>query len=93
MFKKPFIWRCLLMPGSIAGWMFAASGVWLQFDGPLRVAWITVVLIWTILHPLEIAVSYRIGKEKGLSALRVVVMTILFGFTWWLPLKLGIIER
>lgn len=92
MFKKPFFWRYLLMPGSIAGWIFAAAGIWIDFVGPLRFAWIAVLLIWAIIHPLEIAVSYRIGKEKNLSTARIVIMTILFGFTWWLPLRQGIID-
>ena len=93
MLTNPFIWRYMLMPGSILGWLFALAGIVIPFGEPLRYAWLAVLLIWTIIHPLEIAVSYRIGKEKNLSTMRIVVMTILFGFTWWLPLKLGVIER
>ncbi len=93
MFRSPLFWRCCLMPGAASGWLFAAVGLIVDFAGPVRILWIVVLLIWTIIHPLEIVMSYRIGKKKNLSTARIVAMTIIFGFTWWLPLKMGIIDR
>jgi len=47
-----------------------------------------------IVHIIEIPmVSLKIGKEKGVPVSIVVLKTILFGFTWWLPLKKGIINQ
>jgi hypothetical protein len=40
----------------------------------------------------EIPVSSKIGKSKGVPRARVIVCTAIFGFTWWLPLKKGIIN-
>ena len=47
-----------------------------------------------IVHIIEIPmVSMKIGKGKGVPVSIVVLKTILFGFTWWLPLKKGIIKQ
>jgi len=47
-----------------------------------------------IVHTIEIpAASLKIGKEKGIAVPIVVLKTILFGFTWWLPLKKGVIKK
>jgi hypothetical protein len=45
-----------------------------------------------LLHTSEIPYARKIGSEKNIPFSRVVVKTILFGFTWWLPLKKGIIK-
>ncbi|MRR29701.1 hypothetical protein EG834_05110, partial [bacterium] len=36
-----------------------------------------------VLHVFELKTALKIGREKGLSTLRVVVMNLIFGFTWW----------
>ncbi|PKO00930.1 MAG: hypothetical protein CVU42_02100 [Chloroflexi bacterium HGW-Chloroflexi-4] len=46
-----------------------------------------------VLHLFELKTALNIGREKSLSTLRVVVMNLLFGFTWWVPLKRGIIKK
>lgn len=46
-----------------------------------------------ILHVFELKTALKIGREKGLSTLRVVVMNLIFGFTWWVPLKQGIVKK
>ena len=46
-----------------------------------------------VLHVFELKTALKIGRAKGLSTLRVVVMNLLFGFTWWVPLKQGIIKK
>ena len=65
-------------------------GYWL-FPGKNLHAW-SIFLGLVLLHTSEIAIVRKIGREKNVSLLRVVVKTILFGFTWWLPLKKGIIK-
>jgi len=44
-----------------------------------------------LLHTAEITIARKIGSKKNISLLRIVVKTLLFGFTWWRPLKKGII--
>ncbi len=65
MFKNPILWKAFLMPGSLAGWAFAISGLFLEFDGIIRIAWLTVCAVWMIVHPLEIFISYKIGYPHG----------------------------
>ena len=65
-------------------------GYWL-FPGKTLYAW-SIFSGLLLLHTSEIAIVRKIGREKNVSLLRVVVKTILFGFTWWLPLKKGIIK-
>ena len=65
-------------------------GYWL-FPGKNLYAW-SLFSGLVLLHTSEIAIVRKIGSEKNISLLRVVVKTILFGFTWWLPLKKGIIK-
>jgi hypothetical protein len=43
-----------------------------------------------LLHTAEIPFIKKIGLEKNIPLSTVVVKTLLFGFTWWLPLKKGI---
>lgn len=93
MFRNRFFWAGALMPGSLAGWIFAISGLFIDYEGVIGICWLVVFLVWTIVHPLEIIVSYKIGKGKHLSFARTAIKTILFGFTWWLPLKMGVIDK
>ena len=47
-----------------------------------------------IVHILEIPIaSLKIGREKKIPDSMTVMKTILYGFTWWLPLKKGIIDK
>ncbi len=46
-----------------------------------------------VTHCAEIPVASRVGRERGLSTSRVVVKTVIFGFTWWVALKRGVIEH
>ena len=64
-------------------------GYWL-FPGTKLSAW-SIFTGLVLLHTSEITIARKIGSEKNISLLRVAVKTILFGFTWWLPLKKGII--
>jgi hypothetical protein len=93
MLRNRLFWTGLLMPGSAAAWVFVIAGFFLPLDGVVKIIWLVMLPVWTIVHPLEIITSYKIGKEKNLSFARTAVMTILFGFTWWLPLKMGVIDK
>lgn len=46
-----------------------------------------------VLHLFELKTALRIGHEKGLSDLRIVLKNLLFGFTWWVPVKRGIMSK
>jgi hypothetical protein len=82
-----------LMYGSVA--LFAFS-IWLGyylFPDNTLCAW-ALFLGLVVIHLSEIPiVSLRIGKEKNIPLPAVIVKTFLFGFTWWLPLRRGIIGK
>ena len=90
--KSQALWKGL-MTGSVMGWVFIFWGVFFPFQGGLKILWLIVLLGWAILHPLELATSLPIGKERGLTPEQIFIKTMLFGFTWWLPLKLGVFEK
>ena len=90
--NKQTFWKGM-MAGSVAGWLFIFWGIFFPFEsGLIRGLWWVVMLGWAILHPLELALSMPVGKQKGLTPQHIFVKTMVFGFTWWLPVKLGIFE-
>ena len=90
---KKLFWLSM-MAGSLCGWAFAVAGLVKPFeDEKIKKLWKGIFCTWVFGHPLELALAIGIGKAKGLSILRTVVKTLAFGFTWWVPLKLGIIKK
>ena len=62
--------------------------------------WIAAIIIWAALsfpflffflfglHFIELLViGFRSGKEYGVSPIKSILMCMLFGFNWWLPLR------
>ncbi|MBI5844939.1 MAG: hypothetical protein HZB23_09755 [Deltaproteobacteria bacterium] len=92
MLKNKTVWQGL-MAGSLVVWAFIIFGLVFPFSAPaLKNAWVILFLIWGIAHPLELKFSLPIGKAHGLGFGRTVVKTLLFGFTWWVALKWGVVE-
>ena len=44
-------------------------------------------------HPLELVLAFPVGRAAGFSAGRTVLKTILFGFTWWVPVSLKVFRQ
>ena len=83
-----------MMTGAIFGWLFAIYGLIVPIPNEtVRIIWLIVLIVWVLGHPLELPISLPIGRNAGLSKQRTVVKTILFGFTWWLPVKLGVFKE
>jgi hypothetical protein len=61
----------------------------------LNVPWLgwTLFLLLMMLHLSEMKKAFTIGHEKGLKDGRIIFMNMVFGFTWWLPLKRGIFMK
>ncbi len=79
---------------AVVGWFFIFWGALASISNPaLQTIWWVVLLLWAVGHPLELMASLPVGKRAGLSLERTVVMTLVFGITWWIPLKLGVFER
>ena len=73
------IWICLgvIALAPLAGVSFLA-----------RIAFVLLV----VTHVLELPIAFAIGREKELKKGRIVFKTLIFGFTWWLPLRKGLID-
>ena len=92
MIQNKMFWYFLMIGAIVLYGLSLALGRYLFPGDPLmsRIFFIGLV----ILHLVEIpAVSLKIGREKGLPTSLVVLKTLLYGFTWWLPLKKGNIDK
>jgi uncharacterized protein YhhL (DUF1145 family) len=76
---------------SVAIWVFIIYGFFVPFSGTVRTVWMVCTVLWTVFHPLELFISIPIGRKAGVSLPVIVIKTLLFGLTWWKPLKKGII--
>ena len=93
MFKGKLFWYTM-MAGAIGGWIIGISGlVRPSKNDVIKKGQQAVLCIWALGHPLELLISSRVGKKMGVSLLRTTIKTLLFGFTWWLPLKLGVVKK
>lgn len=80
--------------------MAGAVGLWVEVllaailvPSISMIAWIVFIAL-AALHVLEFPlVSKKIADGKCISRRTAFIKTILFGFTWWLALKKGIIEK
>jgi hypothetical protein len=53
----------------------------------------TIILaLFVSLHVAEIPHGIRVGRSRGIGAGTATFKTLLFGFTWWLPLSRGVID-
>ena len=59
------------------------------------IPWLGWVLFGALvlLHIVELKTSLAIAKKHKVKTKRAVLMTLIFGFTWWLPLKRGVINK
>ncbi|MBW2636726.1 MAG: hypothetical protein JRC86_04245 [Deltaproteobacteria bacterium] len=90
MLDKKGFWY-FLMFGAIVLWV---AVIWLGYViFPHSAVGKAVPFVLTLmLHLSEIPISSKIGRAKGVPRARVIILTAIFGFTWWLPLKRGVIS-
>lgn len=79
-----------MMASVVLGWLFVFAGGVFNYCGIIKSIWLFLILIFSIVHPLELIISLPIGKKAGFSAEKTVLGTLIFGFTWWLPVKMGV---
>ena len=80
-----------LMAGAIVLFAIAFGVGYFLFSS--AAAGIALVAALVLPHVSEIPAARRAASGKRVSDRRVAVMTTIFGFTWWVPLKKGIIEK
>lgn len=80
------------MAGAIIGWIFIFTGLFISFTGALQLLWLIITLLWAVGHPLEMMVALPIAKKAGYTPGKAVINTLVFGITWWIPVKLGVFQ-
>ncbi|HNZ64852.1 MAG TPA: hypothetical protein PKJ10_03365 [Smithella sp.] len=94
MFKNEKFWHVVMMPGAVAGWIFIVYGLLFPIqDESLRIVWMAVAFLWGVGHIFELAAAIPIGKSKGIPLKTIIIKTIVFGVTWWVPLAFGFIKK
>jgi hypothetical protein len=92
MLKSRGFWY-LMMAGAVLGWVFTVAGLLRPFKNEtLRRLWKSVALTWLVGHPLELVLSRGIGAAAGVPPARTLIKTIVYGITWWLPVRLGVFK-
>ena len=51
---------------------------------------VLLALVILIAHVLEIPLALKLLRERQPALPRLILMTTLFGFTWWLPARRGL---
>jgi len=83
--RKPFwIVQNLIV---VAFWLFALGCLATGHTQGWAVPIAAVVLV---AHVLEVPLAFHALKGRPRSPLRVVLMTLVFGYTWWMPARRGI---
>jgi len=90
MMRSVYLWK-ILMAGAVVLWLFAllAGLVFYSEHGPA--AW-ALFFVLIVIHILEIPLCIRLGRKHGVPAGAAVIRAMVFGFTWWVPLKRGILN-
>ena len=91
MFQMKGFWYFLML-GAIALWIGVIFLGFVLFPNNTGAALLVPGALF-LMHCVEIPLSSKIGKERGLSTARVVVKTIIFGFTWWVPVKKSVFDQ
>jgi hypothetical protein len=89
MTKKPAFWMLLQASTILLYILLIVGGYVLKMP---VLGWGLYAALF-ILHVFELKTALQVGRNKGLSTLRVVVKNLIFGFTWWVPLKQGIVKK
>lgn len=89
MTKNPMFWYFNMIV-AILGWLFIVFGfLFGPGAGFLRTLWIAVAVLWIVGHPLELLLAIPAGERAGVPKGKTIMKTLVFGITWWLPLKIG----
>lgn len=89
MTKKPVFWILLQLSTLGLYALLIGGGYALKLPA---LGWGLYGLLF-LLHVFELKTALRVGREKGLTTLRIVLKNLLFGFTWWVPVKRGILAK
>jgi hypothetical protein len=93
MTKSKGFWY-IMMAGAVCGWIFTVAGLVKPFKNEtLKKLWKSVAFTWLFGHPLELLVARGVGASSGISPKSTLIKTLVYGITWWLPVKLGVFKN
>ena len=93
MFKSKAFWYGN-MAGGVGAWIFGIYGILCPFENPMvRITAIIIFWSFLLLHPLELIMAIPICKKAGIPLWKTIVFTMIFGFLWWLPVKMEVIKE
>ncbi|MGE5421760.1 MAG: hypothetical protein ACM3QW_00720 [Ignavibacteriales bacterium] len=70
---------------------FFAVGIILNRYFPNYFYWLGIAIVVTLLiHAFQLPHAMRISRPMSVPTTEVVCKTMLFGFTWWKPLQMGV---
>ncbi len=82
------------MMSCVVLWIVVIFGAFYSFESPsVTITWWVITLALVIGHPLELIMAIPIGKKAGISLQKTIINTLIFGFTWWVPLKRGVFKQ
>jgi acyl-CoA synthetase (AMP-forming)/AMP-acid ligase II len=82
--ERPTAW--MLVP--VVGWLFVAYGLLHPFTSmPLRALWLVDVFLSVVVHSAQLLLAVPLARRAGYTTTRAVFATLLFGATWWRPLR------
>ncbi|HEY1057522.1 MAG TPA: hypothetical protein VGE55_02190 [Limnobacter sp.] len=86
--NNPALWRAL-QGGLIAFWLLAIVAPILKLNLP----WLdTLAILIFVAHVLEVPLAMSRLRHSGVSTARITIRTLVYGFTWWLPVQKGVIK-
>lgn len=72
----------------LAGWLYLLLGLLWPLPNVAAVAlWWVVLFLHAVVHPLQILIGLPVARRVGHSTAHIVVMTTIFGATYWRPLR------
>lgn len=89
MLRSKIFWRGL-MASAVALYLL---GMILLSIPETRLAGAALLVGLILLHLAEMKTALKIGRARQLPDTRIYLMNLVFGFTWWLPLKNGILNE
>ena len=84
------IFWILLSGATLLLYLFIIAGSCLIHQPKL--GWLLIGLL-ILLHLIELRTALRIGRPKGVPTSRILFMNMLFGFIYWVPLRMGVFEQ
>ena len=78
----------------IVGWILVFIGVIFPPENVfIRIGWFIILFACAGLHTIQLLFSVPLGRRMGLGYPEIIFKTLLFGATWWMPLKNGILAK